>query len=67
MNAAALTPSGDPRRLFCQLHTATFSRAESVDFQARILYSPRIYSCEDTTEVIQRNDGPLIVGMYHKA
>jgi hypothetical protein len=40
-------------------------------FQARVLrkgdYSPRIYSGAVTIEVIQRNDRPLIVGLYHKA
>ena len=40
-------------------------------FQARVLRkgdsSPRIYSGAVTIEVIQRNDRPLIVGLYHKA
>jgi DnaJ-domain-containing protein 1 len=40
-------------------------------FQARVLRkgdgSPRIYNGAVTIEVIQRNDRPLIVGLYHKA
>jgi hypothetical protein len=40
-------------------------------FQARVMRkgegSPRIYSGAVTIEVIQRNDRPLIVGLYHKA
>ena len=40
-------------------------------FQARVLRkgdsSPRIYNGAVTIEVVQRNDRPLIVGLYHKA
>jgi hypothetical protein len=40
-------------------------------YQARVLRkgdgSPRIYNGAVTIEVIQRNDRPLIVGLYHKA
>ena len=40
-------------------------------YQARVLRkgdgSPRIHSGAVTIEVIQRNDRPLIVGLYHKA
>ncbi len=39
-------------------------------FQARVLHkgdrSPRVYNGAVTIEVIQRNDRPLIVGLYHK-
>jgi len=40
-------------------------------FQARVLRkgdpSPRVYNGAVTIEVIQRDDRPLIVGLYHKA
>ena len=47
-----------------------FTRGEG-SFQTRVVRkgdgSPRIYSGAVTIEVIQRNDRPLIVGLYHKA
>ena len=46
------------------------SRGEG-SYQTRVLRkgdrSPRIYSGAVTIEVVQRNDRPLIVGLYHKA
>jgi hypothetical protein len=46
------------------------SRGEG-SFQARVLRkgerSPRIYSGSVTIEVVQRDERPLIVGLYHKA
>jgi DnaJ-domain-containing protein 1 len=40
-------------------------------YQTRVLrkgdHSPRIYNGAVTIEVVQRNDRPLIVGLYHKA